>query len=117
MKKMLTALALCLALGGCGSNIRNTATYTTEISFMGSVVNQEESTDLALLNSSVCSCANNTWAPAVCATAADNLVTLHARWSWHQAMMLYNGGITSTDPGSAPSIPATTCTLPTLGGN
>lgn len=108
MKHILPILILLVM--ACGPRIRNEAVYRTEVTFVDMTITQQASTVREFLRSQACSCANNTWTPAACATAADNLATVNARWAWHKAMMLYNAGL-GPDPGSTPAIPAVTCTV------
>lgn len=108
MKKLTIVLAILVL--GCGARIRNTMVYQTEVTFADMTITQQASTAQEFLRSQACTCANDTWTPAACATAADNLATVRARWAWHKAMMLYNANL-GADPGAVPAIPAVTCTV------
>jgi len=105
--------ALCVLMFlviGCGAHLRDTTVYQTEVTFVDMTITQQAATAREYLRSPVCTCANDTWVPASCATAADNLATVNARWQWHKAMMLYNASLGNA-PGATPAIPAVTCAV------
>jgi hypothetical protein len=121
MTKMKTlALVVLFAvpfMAGC-HNLRDMGVYQTEISFVDMAV-QQSAPSVRRFLAADCACEGGVWsskdeasvATSECASAADWYVTYSARWSWHVAMMRYNGGVTKTDPGAVPEIHAS-CDLP-----
>lgn len=115
--KRLLGLLVVLSTLGCPT-IRDKSVYQAELNFSDLTVRRSVPAVQRYL-ATQCTCSDNHWtatAPEVtdlqCGTAADWLVTYHARWAWHQNMVRYNGSLISSDPGPAPTIPPVTCALP-----
>lgn len=111
------AMVAVLALAGCDA-IRDPAVYSTEVQFIDMVVQRQAPTVRSFLEHS-CSCSGDAeWTATVetasneeCMAAADWYRVYAARWSWHVAMIRYNGRVSDTDPGPVPEVPVS-CELP-----
>jgi len=115
---MRRVYAICLGLLLACSNIRNKGTYGAEVEFTNTVVTRGLPSVTRFLETQ-CHCADGIWSAngagtdsESCVAAADWVFTVSSRWSWHHAMMRYNGSLTDTNPGTAPTIPPVSCTLP-----
>lgn len=109
---------LLLSLLVACSNIRNRNTYRAEVDFTNVVVTRGLPSVTRYLETQ-CRCVDGVWSSSVtgvdnesCIAAADWAFTVSARWPWHHSMMRYNGSLTDTNPGPAPTIPPLSCTLP-----
>lgn len=116
----MRAWIFAVVLMGCTTSIsRDRAAYSAELTFIDRVVRGGATANHdVVVNGCACTGAGEwrssvSWATdAQCAARAEWWVVYTARWAWHHAMMLFNSGLSQTRPGSAPAIPAVTCTLP-----
>lgn len=111
LRQLVFTALLC---GGCHP-VRDLAVYRTEVAVTRAMVAAAAPAVLAQLQGS-CRCVAGRWEPASgavpCARLADWWWVYVYRWAWHVQMMLYNAGAASTDPGAAPALPPSECTLP-----
>lgn len=114
---MFVALFALLA-AGCGS-LRDAGVYATEVQFVDLSTQRSAPYVRGFLSLS-CACSAETFAwtssteggsPDECVAAADWYRTYASRWAWHVAMMRYNGGMTSVDPGAIPDVVENSCDL------
>jgi len=83
------------------ATVRDSKVYQTEVAFMGQAAAQQADL-LAHFVKTACSCEGGKFTDPKCQKAAKTLLVVRARIPWHQAMMLYNGGITEERPPKTP---------------
>lgn len=105
MKKLVFVLLVFLSLSGCKYVVRDPVVYQAEINML-SMGMTRQATLLESYIGKYCDCKDGKFTTEECRQAADAVVMVKTRMSWHKDMMLYLGGITETRPPKEIEIPA-----------
>jgi len=116
MKRFLSLAALCLLAAGCSRHIvRDAQTYQVELNqYHTWATGQAELLKGFMAEQCACDEAG-VFTTEECGLAADYVLTIEARATWHKAMAEFNAGLIEERPDETPPVIPESSTLCTAG--